>query len=158
MVSISCCAEQNGKGNLTFLTFWEECSYYLLGYIKVMIHEFICFIMITFFSCLLLSSFTPLEFFTSVLADGFSLEFEWQQVSSSLQDLSQYSGRPQQCCRLDSLHPSVIIIIIIIYSLRVFHIGVSWWLFTGVWVTASLLKSAGLVSGFWPFSTMLSFG
>ena len=23
----------------------------------------------------------PLEFFTSVIADGFSLEFEWQQVS-----------------------------------------------------------------------------
>ena len=43
-----------------------------------------------------------IEFFTSVLADGFSLEFEWQQVSSSL----QYSGRPQQCCRLDSLYPS----------------------------------------------------
>ena len=41
-----------------------------------------------------------------VLADGFSLEFEWQQVSSSLQDSSQYSGRPQQCCRLDSLYPS----------------------------------------------------
>ena len=37
--------------------------------------------------------FTPLEFFTSVLADSFSLEFEWQQVSSSLQDSSQYSGR-----------------------------------------------------------------
>ena len=54
----------------------------------------------------LLLLFTPLEFFTSVLADGFSLEFEWQQVSSSLQDSSQYSGRPQQCCRLDSLHPS----------------------------------------------------
>ena len=35
----------------------------------------------------------PLEFFTSVLADGFSLEFEWQQVSSSLQDSSQDSGR-----------------------------------------------------------------
>ena len=50
--------------------------------------------------------FTPLEFFTSVLADGFSLEFEWQQVSSSLQDSSQYSGRSQPCCRLDSLHPS----------------------------------------------------
>ena len=29
-----------------------------------------------------------LEFFTSVLADG----LEWQQVSSSLQDSSQYSG------------------------------------------------------------------
>ena len=55
---------------------------------------------------LLLLIFTPLEFFTSVLADGFSLEFEWQQVSSSLQDTSQYFGRPQQCCRLDSLYPS----------------------------------------------------
>ena len=32
-----------------------------------------------------------LEFVTSALADGFSLEFEWQQVSSSL----QYSGRFQ---------------------------------------------------------------
>ena len=40
----------------------------------------------------LLLLFTPLEFFTSVLADGFSLEFEWQQVSSSLQDSSQDSG------------------------------------------------------------------
>ena len=36
-----------------------------------------------------------LEFFTSALADGFSLESEWQQVSSSLQDFSQYSGRSQ---------------------------------------------------------------
>ncbi len=51
-----------------------------------------------------------------------------------------------------------IIIIIIIYSFRVFHISVSWWFFTGVWVTASLLRSPGLVSGFWPFSSMLSFG
>ena len=32
--------------------------------------------------------FTPLEFLTSVSTDGFSLEFEWQQVSSSLQDSS----------------------------------------------------------------------
>ena len=37
---------------------------------------------------LLLLLFTPLEFFTSVLALGFSLEFEWQQVYSSLQDSS----------------------------------------------------------------------
>ena len=44
---------------------------------------------------LLLSLFTLLEFFTSVLADGFSQEFEWQQVSSSLQDSSQYSDRSQ---------------------------------------------------------------
>ena len=43
-------------------------------------------------SLLLLLS-TSLEFFTSVLADGFSLEFVWQQVSSCLQDSSQDSGR-----------------------------------------------------------------
>ena len=43
----------------------------------------------------LLLLFTPLEFFTSVLADCLSLEFEWQQVSSSLQGSSQYSGRSQ---------------------------------------------------------------
>ena len=35
----------------------------------------------------------PIEFFAPALADGLSLEFEWQQVSSSLQDSSQYSGR-----------------------------------------------------------------
>ena len=34
-----------------------------------------------------------LEFFTSASADGFSLESGWQQVSSSLQDSSQYTGR-----------------------------------------------------------------
>ena len=33
-----------------------------------------------------------------MLADGFSLEFEWQQVSSSLHDSSQDSGRSKQCC------------------------------------------------------------
>ena len=40
----------------------------------------------------------------------------------------------------------------IIYSLRVFLISVSWWSFTGVWVTASLLKSPGLFSVLWPIS------
>ena len=52
-------------------------------------------ITVTFMSFILLSLFTPWEFFTSVLADGFSQEFEWQQVSSSLQDSSQYSGHSQ---------------------------------------------------------------
>ena len=33
------------------------------------------------------------KFFTPALADGFSLEFERQRISSSLQDCSQYSGR-----------------------------------------------------------------
>ena len=36
-----------------------------------------------------------LEFFTSALTDGLSLEFEWQQVSASLRDSSQYSDRSQ---------------------------------------------------------------
>ena len=33
------------------------------------------------------------EFFTPALADSLQLEFERQQVSLSLQDFSQYSGR-----------------------------------------------------------------
>ena len=45
-----------------------------------------------------------LEFLTSALADALSLEIEWQQVSSSLQDSSQYSGRFQYCCCLNDLH------------------------------------------------------
>ena len=36
-----------------------------------------------------------LEVFTSALPDGLSLDIEWQQVSSSFQDSSQYSGRFQ---------------------------------------------------------------
>ena len=36
-----------------------------------------------------------LEFFTSADADGLSLGLEWQQVSSSLPDSSQYSGLSQ---------------------------------------------------------------
>ena len=38
--------------------------------------------------------------------DGFPLESEWQQVSSSLQNSFQYSGRSQQCFSLDGLHLS----------------------------------------------------
>ena len=52
------------------------------------------------------SSIYSLEFLTSANADGLSLEFEWQQVSLSLQDSSQYSGRSQQRNSLDSLHSS----------------------------------------------------
>ena len=51
-------------------------------------------------------SYTPLGFFTSALADGFSLESKWQQVSSSLQDSSLDFDCSQQCCRLDSLYSS----------------------------------------------------
>ena len=37
--------------------------------------------------------FTHLSFFTPVLADGLSLEFDWQHISSSLLDSSQYFGQ-----------------------------------------------------------------
>ena len=42
--------------------------------------------------------------------------------------------------------------------LRIFHTSVRWWFSTGTWVTASLLKSPELFSGFWPISTMLLYG
>ena len=45
--------------------------------------------------------YTHLEFFTPALVDGFSLESEWLQVSSVVQDSSQYSGLSQQCLSLD---------------------------------------------------------
>ena len=43
------------------------------------------------------------EFSTSASADGLLLESERQQVSSGIQDSSQYSSQSQQCCSLDSL-------------------------------------------------------
>ena len=46
------------------------------------------------------------EFFTPVLANGFSLEFEQQLVSSSLHNFSPYSDRSQLSCSLDGLHSS----------------------------------------------------
>ena len=53
---------------------------------------------------LLLSLLFFCKFFSQALADGLSVESEWQQLSSSLQDSSKYSGRFQQCCSLDGLH------------------------------------------------------
>ena len=48
---------------------------------------------------------TPWEFFTSE-ADSLSLKLGWQQVSSSFQDSSHYSGRSKLCCSLDGLYSS----------------------------------------------------
>ena len=39
---------------------------------------------------------------------------------------------------------------------RVFHISVSWYVFTGGWVTASVLEFPGLFSVFWPILIMLN--
>ena len=48
------------------------------------------------------------------------------------------------------------IIIIIIILLRVSHTSDSRWFLTGVWVTASLLKSLGPFSVFWPILVIYS--
>ena len=56
-----------------------------------------------------------------------------------------------------SLERSRLLLLLLLF-IRVFHISVSWWSFTGDWVTASLLKSPGLFSVFWPFSIMLLSG
>ena len=50
--------------------------------------------------------FTLCEVFTPASSGGFSLQPEWQQVSSGLQDFSQYSSWSQDCCSLDGLHSS----------------------------------------------------
>ena len=76
---------------------------------------------------------------------------------------SSFPSFKSSLCILDLVILILIIILVshyyhYIYFLRVFHISVSWWSFTGVWVTANLLKSPGLFSVFWPFSIMLSFG
>ena len=60
--------------------------------IELFNHLLIIIIIITTTIIIIIYSF---EFFTSALADGLSQELEWQQVSSSLQDSSQYCGRSQ---------------------------------------------------------------
>ena len=45
------------------------------------------------------------------------------------------------------------------YFLRCFHTSVNWWSFTGVWVTASIFKSTGLLSvSRTPLSTLVDQG
>ena len=51
-----------------------------------------------------------------------------------------------------------LLLLLLLLLIRVFLISISWWSFIGDWVTASLLKSPGLFSVFWPFSIMLLFG
>ena len=47
------------------------------------------------------------------------------------------------------------LLLLLFTPLEFFHISISCWFFTGVWVTASLLKSPGLFSVFWPLSEMV---
>ena len=71
---------------------------YVLRYVYMLptfdVHFAHCHIRVSSVNCVYgYITVTPWEFFQPVLADGFSLEFEKQQVSSSLQDSSQYSER-----------------------------------------------------------------
>ena len=43
------------------------------------------------------------DFFIPALPDGLSLESDWQRVTSSLLESSNYSGWSQKCCSLDDL-------------------------------------------------------
>ena len=79
-------------------------SLYIYIYIYIYISPLIicCFSIIIIIIIIIYS----LElFFTSAIADGLSQEFEWQQVSSSLQN-SLYSGRSQLGSSLNGLHMS----------------------------------------------------
>ena len=69
--------------------------YYYIIITIIIIFIFLFFIFLLFW-----------QFFTSELTDGFLLEFEWQQIFSSLQDSSQYSSLSAQCSSLDGLHSS----------------------------------------------------
>ena len=51
---------------------------------------------------------------------------------------------------------SLLLLLLLFIPWEFFHISVSWWSFTGVWVTASLLKSPGLFSIFWLISIFIS--
>ena len=77
--------------------FWGTIKLYQLQLLSVL-SKYLSIFSLSFISI------TPWEFSTSSLADGLSLESEWQQVSSDLQDFAEYSSRSQQYCSLDVLH------------------------------------------------------
>ena len=49
-------------------------------------------------------------------------------------------------------------LLLLLLLIRAFHTSISWWSFTGDWVTESFHKSPGLFSVFWPSSIMRLFG
>ena len=56
-------------------------------------------------------------------------------------------------CEFDLLLLSLLLLLLLLLLFTLwefFHIGVNWWSFTGVGVTASLLTPPGLFSVFWP--------
>ena len=94
-------------------------------------------------------------FLVIILRSGRLTEIKWSACISKYQKslYISFSRTDSRLCIYRCLHGQIIIIIV--YSLRVFLISFSWWSFTRDRVTASVLKSPGLFSVFCPFSTML---
>ena len=71
-----------------------EFIYLLLSLLLLLLFSLLLLlvVVIVFIYLSLLLLFTPCEFFVSVFADGFTLEFERQQVSSSLSILAVLSN------------------------------------------------------------------
>ena len=94
----------NSLGRSRYLSFFSHSFSFILwsagtakSTILLILFSFFFFLLIIIRSGLLAEIIIiySLEFFSSALANGFSLESVWQQLSSSLQDSSQYSGRSQ---------------------------------------------------------------
>ena len=86
----------NSPAKSWYLSFFSLSFSFILwsaGTAKSIILQILFFLLIIIIIIIII--IYSLEFFTSALADGLSLEFEWQQVSPSLQDSSQYSSRLQ---------------------------------------------------------------
>ena len=63
-------------------------------------------LILQFMGCAYTAYYCYYKFFPPALADCLSLESEWQQVSSRLQDVSQNSDRSQTGFILDGLDSS----------------------------------------------------
>ena len=88
-----------------------------------------------------------LFFWLSLIRSGRLVEIRWSVCISNSQRILSilFTWMDSGFC---ICHLFVWPVIIIFYSFRVFPISVSWCFFSGVWVTASLPKPPGLVSGF----------
>ena len=80
---------------------------------------------------------------------SFFVDYYWVWSTGQVQGIRFYIKILMNFVRFLFLDGFWVIIIIIIIFIRVFHISVSWWSFTGIWVTANLLKSPGLFPVFW---------
>ena len=88
---------------ILILSNWSRCSFWyvffsFLAFLNLRTLAFVVFIYYNYY--------IPHEFYIPLLAGGLSLESEWQQVSSDLQDSSGWSSQFQECRTLDNLDSS----------------------------------------------------